>query len=431
MSTLQVTFKADVSDLGDAVVPLVIIDAGMNQRTEVLRLKHTLDLEVEPGSYLVRALLPSGEAVSAQVAVGPQQSMPVELLPRLPSPRETLAWAYYLRGTGRAKAPPPDHDTPILTLKSISFQGASVREVLSRRFSASAEVSRLDAAQLPEVRRWSYKEGKWVSLSQVGPPFQDTDVRQDDPRVLATVPGPAALEQCWIQTRGRLYPPWIEKHSPLYRPKFTAVPSGPGSKALLLFDEVPGQDPDPLHVVARLGNPQAEAVLGYLTNGAFSAAREVAPPLVADAESLQWREREDPASAVVAGYFLLLAGNPEALAAAHWMRNLTEWAPWLPDGPIIFACHLLSDTQERDENAARSLFLDAVARGIPLFSRGLRMLFDGLNALRLRSQDIEDVEVNQALERIRPYATAADWRSATTSFYGENPEEPVSLAGAR
>ena len=59
--------------------------------------------DVEPGSYVVRALLPTGEVVSAQAAVAPGRSEPVELVPRSPSPRESLAWAYYLRGTGRTK----------------------------------------------------------------------------------------------------------------------------------------------------------------------------------------------------------------------------------------------------------------------------------------------------------------------------------------
>jgi hypothetical protein len=425
MSTLRVTFNANVVDLGDAVVPLDIIDAKLNQRTELLQLNQTMDLEVEPGSYLVRALLPSGEVVSAQVAVGPEQRTQVDLAPRLPSPRETLAWAYYLRGTGRAKAQTSGQETPFSALRSMSFRNVNLREGLARRFAASTEISKLDTAKPPEVRSWGYKEGKWLPLAQLGPPFQDTDVRQDDPRVLAMVGGSLALEQFWIQTQGPLYPPWIPEGRYFYRSKFTAMPPGPGSKALLMLDEVPGQGSDPLHVVARLSNPQAETILGYLTNGAFSAARQVAPSLVADAESLRWVKRADPASAAVAGYFLLLAGSPQSASAARWIQNLTEFAPWLPDGPVILAWYLLSDEKQPNVTAARFRFLEAIARGVPLFTRGLRLLFDGLNALRLRREGTNDAEVNQALERIRPYAAAADWRSATTSFYGEEPEKPL------
>jgi hypothetical protein len=431
MGTLKVTFKANTVELGDAMVPLEVIDTNMNRKTESLALKETKYLEVEPGSYLLRAMLPSGEVVSAQVAVAQGQNKAVDLTPGTRSPRETLAWAYYLRGTGRGKTRPSTGDTRISDLQHMHFGDANVREALSRRFSASNQISKLDTAELPEVRRWGYKDGRWVPALPGERLLEDTDVRQDDPRVLGTVPGPSALEQCWIQTRGPVHPPWIEKRGLQYRPKFTAVPPGPGSRALLIFDDVPGQAPDPLNVVAKLSNPQADTILGFLTDGAFSAARKVAPPLVSDAESLLWNKRQDPASAAVAGYFLLLAGNPESLSPAHWMQNLTDWAPWLPDGPVILACYLLGDVKERDEKTARSLFLEAVARGIPLLTRGLRMLFDGLNALRLRGKDTFDVEVNQALGCIRPYAAAADWRCATTSFYAEQPEQPDPLVGMR
>src|SRR5262249_42378188 len=150
MSALKVTFKANVSDLGDALVPLDVIDAKMNRRTELLRLNQPMNLEVEPGSYLVRVLLPTGEVVSAQVAVGPGhgEAVDVDLVPRLPSPRERLSWPYYLRRTGRAKAQPPGQGTPISTLPSMQFKNPPVREVMSRGFSASAEVSKLDTATL-------------------------------------------------------------------------------------------------------------------------------------------------------------------------------------------------------------------------------------------------------------------------------------------
>jgi hypothetical protein len=63
-----------------------------------------IDVTVDAGHYLIRATLPSGDVLSRQLQVKEGESAPVELKPARTSPREELAWAYYLqRPPGRAE----------------------------------------------------------------------------------------------------------------------------------------------------------------------------------------------------------------------------------------------------------------------------------------------------------------------------------------
>ncbi|MBR1270536.1 caspase family protein [Bradyrhizobium sp. AUGA SZCCT0222] len=86
--------------------------------------------------------------------------------------------------------------------------------------------------------------------------------------------------------------------------------------------------------------------------------------------------------AATAGALVAVATNqldqlkiPEA-----WLRNLANWFPQLPDGPVILARHLMSqggkDVAKRAE--AKALLLDAYRRGVPVFSLSIDWLAQGL-----------------------------------------------------
>jgi hypothetical protein len=176
-------------------------------------------------------------------------------------------------------------------------------------------------------------------------------------------------------------------------------------------------------VAVRENDPRTEALLGYLISGQYSSARIVGPEIVRDAEQLLFEKMRDPTGAAVAGYYLLKTGHFDSLH--DWTRNLADWFPWLPDGAVIRAWHVWR--QERsDYEEARERLLQAAGRGIPLYTQGLRLLLDGLNLLhhKATAQGLEDSEIAAALEQVRPYARAADWRAPTTTFYARHPSEP-------
>jgi hypothetical protein len=124
-------------------------------------------------------------------------------------------------------------------------------------------------------------------------------------------------------------------------------------------------------------------------------------------------------AAAIGGYCRLRAARFEELH--NWTKNLDESFDWLPDGAVIHAWHRLQG-ESPDLRSARARLLEAERRGLPLFTSGLRLLFDGLSAFN--RQDTADRDTEQALLRLRPYAAAAD-RRAPTTFTGKSPTEPL------
>jgi hypothetical protein len=102
--------------------------------------------------------------------------------------------------------------------------------------------------------------------------------------------------------------------------------------------------------------------------------------------ALRGKERS-PVAAAVAAALLLRAGAVKRLA--DWPRNLSDWFPWLPDGPILWAQTLLRRTggarSRRDRQGsseAQRYFLEIGRRGVPLLAPVLGMAVDQATAWR-------------------------------------------------
>src|SRR5690606_32139695 len=85
----------------------------------------------------------------------------------------------------------------------------------------------------------------------------------------------------------------------------------------------------------------------------------------------------NPCAAAVGGYFLLQAGEYQRMR--DWADNLQRWMNWMPDGCVIRGWQLIHEGGSRTE--ARELFLEAVRRGMPIYTCGLRSLIEGLRLL--------------------------------------------------
>jgi hypothetical protein len=372
---------------GETALPLDVIDQNLRSATPNptrLVIGRPTEIQVPPGSYLVRCLLPSGEFMSAQAEVQPDAESRVGLRPSNPSPRENLGWAYLLKRIPRGK--PSDVVDP-----------------------ARANLSFV---------RWEHRLGQdrngWFQTDLKGD--VDHSILQSTPYALAALTLEVPDGQTWLQVQGRLYPP-----------RFVALPPAPQGQPVRVLIVRQGNDaqrreaaerPDPLTVLVSSGNLQAELLLGYLTDGSFVTARRIGDALIGDAERLVQQKLGDPSAAAVGGYYLLRAQKLDRLH--DWTQNLDNWFPWLPDGAVIHAWHLLR--QERpDVERARDRLLEAERRGVPLYTQGLRMLFDGLDLL---ARKLGDENLKRAWERVERYAVAANWRAMTTTFYGVVPSEP-------
>jgi Caspase domain len=85
------------------------------------------------------------------------------------------------------------------------------------------------------------------------------------------------------------------------------------------------------------------------------------------------RKEGSPVAAAIGAALLLRAGAIKRLA--DWPKNLSDWFPWLPDGPILWAETLLRRTgsaqSRRDQQGSpetQRYFLEIGLRGVPLLA---------------------------------------------------------------
>jgi NTE family protein len=87
---------------------------------------------------------------------------------------------------------------------------------------------------------------------------------------------------------------------------------------------------------------------------------------------------------------------------------------------VIQGWRTLQAGEQGAQDAKQSL-LTAAARGVPMYTQGLRMLIDGLQLLAGAGGSDE---IHAALEKARKYGDAADWSRPTTTFLGASPQSP-------
>jgi hypothetical protein len=321
--------------------------------------------DLKPGTYLTRVLFPSGNVARQTCTVAEGEKTPVNIDVHALSGHESLERSAVLRPLIR------DETTP--GLEGETFVKAW-------------------------VRRWHRVDGQpWSAIA-----FDGSNRHRD----AQTVRYSFQLDRA---------PQLLQLGGPNVAWRFVALP--PGAQVDVTI--TPRLDGD-LAISVTTQSEQAEALLGYLRSGAIEDADVIAETLLA-------RKMGDPIAAAIGGYYLLRVGRLARLA--DWGGNLSAWFPWLADGPVINGWqHLHAGRRgdgdlESEFRAARSEFLLAVERGLPVYTEGLRLLFDGL---RLVSEDADshDEEVTQALDRVEPFAQAADWSAATVTYGGEDPAEP-------
>ena len=182
------------------------------------------------------------------------------------------------------------------------------------------------------------------------------------------------------------------------------------------------ESPGEVIVAATAENDAAESLLGFMTAGSTEHAEQI----LKVAEDLLFGKFDDPIAATIGGYYLLRMRQQQKLAA--YAPNLAGFR-WLPDGAIIHAWQLIEAGREREDDAqfvlARDQLIEAVSRGTPIFTEGLRLLLAGLRLFP------EDAKARDALEQTRQIADVADWTATTVTYPGTDPVHPSrkSLTG--
>ncbi|MEZ4388905.1 MAG: hypothetical protein R3D98_15275 [Candidatus Krumholzibacteriia bacterium] len=164
-------------------------------------------------------------------------------------------------------------------------------------------------------------------------------------------------------------------------------------------------DDDVVTVKVRLrtNDPVADAMLNYLRRGDVTAAAAMEAWAESSHEMLM-HKMSDPYAASVGAYLLLRLHRFDLLH--DWPRNLADWFDFLPDGGVIWAWQLIHQDPGRRAEILEYFEL-AIARGLPVYTPGLRLLLDGLSLLGDPGK--------AALARLQPLVGTVLWESPLTA----------------
>lgn len=163
-------------------------------------------------------------------------------------------------------------------------------------------------------------------------------------------------------------------------------------------------------------NSKANLLGKLLLNGDIIGAKNLMN--FRDAEQLMREKGADYASAAIGGYYLLRFRKFEFLH--NWTINLANWFPEMADGAIIHAWFMLNLENGRISEATladrnnyenheylsgqgfRYWLLKAAKRGIPVYSEGIRLLYEGLTQLMYHEKG-KDPPVAIARKKVKGY----------------------------
>ncbi len=377
MNRIRVEIPSNFPNVRDVPVHVEVLNASMDPvHNRWTTLGGNTEINVEPGFYVVQAELPSGHKLQKALQVTAGETASAVLDTEGLSPDQFQAWAYLTKNMTVA---------PLQSLNAQRFHGAWLR--LWRKDNNGWQTTTTD---FQADCHWSEDGVSYDLASFGGPQFLQ-------------VGGPSVA--------------W----------KLVALPGAQNLRILIRPAVGPEGEVHPLDVTVATANPPADSMLSMLSSGSVDRARQMDNAGLA--ESLLYGKIRDPSAAAVGGYFLLKIRDLNRLH--DWTRNLANWIDWMADGPVIRAWHILlqaSKDADADRDAvraeARGLLLQAVERGIPTYTEGLRLLRDGLTSLSHYQDD--DAQVQAAKAQVDRYAEQCDWSTPTTTFLGASPDEPMS-----
>ena len=148
---------------------------------------------------------------------------------------------------------------------------------------------------------------------------------------------------------------------------------------------------------------QVGPVLAYLGTGDLGSAGAYADDLQHMARELLWEKVANPFAAAVGAYLMLRLEVSEL----SWTEHLWRRFPWLPDGGIVHAAHLLrSANRSSNLDVVRDALVSAAQSGVPFFVDGVRRLTAGLSQIASSSRFKGDAEVIGALRYARALSSA-------------------------
>jgi len=157
----------------------------------------------------------------------------------------------------------------------------------------------------------------------------------------------------------------------------------------------------------------ARALQNMLASGHLSSAIRTAD----DATEALRDKYTDPAGAALGALILHRFGRLDG-RRLDWLENLARDFPWLPDGRILLATHLVK--QRGDTRRAHELALSAAAQRI-LYAESFSLLLDLLR--RWRGPEVDQAGHGEALTLLAGQSSFVDWSSICLSISARENED--------
>jgi len=358
----------------------------------VYRKWHSLNdssrIEQQPGVYAVRFTTANGVAHEEVVEVKPGENQQHSVMMGENSPHESQAWAYAVQSL----------DGPSNSLLSDPVMEGLWMRRWERKLLEDGE---LEWSTTPTVN-----ERGWHAA------------REEDGVV------------CRMHLRHKDRITMLQIGGPTVPMKFVAVPFHHEVQVLIRPTTAPEGFGHPVDVILSTDDWNMESLLTLMQRGdTGKAAQFVSESTLA--EDMLNKKLANPYRAAVGGYYLLQVQDFERLH--NWTRNLADWFEWLADGPVIHAWQLMEQASHeervnlRDElyKQACERLLEAVKRGVPVFTQGVRLLKDGL-AVFASGRILPDYQesVLNVMSKVNEYVAALDWTATRTTFTGNHPDRP-------
>lgn len=382
--------------------------------------RSALSVELEPGRYVVQAILPSGRILRKDAVVDAGRTVVVEFSAGA-SPHEWLSWQRFEDLVPSADATDNRTTARPLPNRERSFRSRILRESLNPaidtpslyRFSSPNEAqSALHWADLARVysatglapQLWNV-DGSWL-------PKLATESAYSDGRFtvwrLSDAPNGLRTREWLLLTTRRgaelasLPLPWQD------------VFTGQSADAEVLVDSEALAGRAALSLLVR--DETLGGLMAYLGRGRIGVGKVLLDSLAADGliEHAIFNKFLNPLAACAAAYVGLALLKPEESERWDpWLSNLMERFPWLPDGAILHARRIMLRPRYREErHQALAAAKCAFRRGIPFFSAGVQYLRDILFLFADK-----DEEVKTMLEQVSSVARRIDLDQAFTVIH--------------
>lgn len=396
MANLELTWV--VPDIAD---PIATLSANIFSESEVrqvnLPANTVVDVrDLDPGKLIVSGRLPSGETLHRAM-----------LLPQK-GPKERVELVSPNLNPSGPKRP----RFPSLSVANSGLTTRSVAELIDRGW----------------LRLWVYEASRKHPWTSIGLPNGQLSLKSDSVTVGFTLDSwstkPAFLE--------------VGGFGPLSI--FSAVPPVPRFSAEIWLRG----DADTLSTNSRnVANLDIASIdsrhsavtfaLRALEGGGFDSARATFKALM---RRLLIEKFVDPYGAIAGCYFLILNGDADELDDMPW-RLYMDAAKDSPDSALLYAWQQMlrptsgeeiSETTKIEE--FKSALQDAVKRGVPVFSAGLRFIFERLRGFEasVGSHSETRQRISETTNHLGRRLDASDSDSVLTKFTGVAPWAPMTHA---